>query len=58
MAKNPKTKKTELKDMPASEKSMTKEEMEKLKGGGAGQGIPGVETGLKKKPYPGSKQPG
>src|SRR5438128_97899 len=52
MAKNPKTKKTELKDLPASEKKMTKEEMEKLKGGAAGEGIPGVNLGLKKKPYP------
>lgn len=48
MTMNPKTKKTELKDMPISEKNMTKEEMEKLTGGAAGQGIPGVNLGLKK----------
>ena len=51
MTKNPKTKRTELKDMSISEKKMSKEEMEKLKGGAAGQGIPGIETGLKKKPH-------
>ena len=50
MEKYPKTKKTEVKDLSVSEKKMTKEEMEKLKGGAAGQGIPGIETGLKKKP--------
>ena len=50
MTKNTKTKNTEVKDLSIGEKKMTKEEMEKLKGGGAGQGIPGIETGLKKKP--------
>ena len=50
MTKNTKTKKTEVKDMSVSEKNMTKEEMEKLKGGTAGNGIPGIDLGLKKKP--------
>ena len=45
MAKNPKTKRTTIKDISVAEKKMTKEEMEKLKGGG--KSIPGLDIIVK-----------
>ena len=48
MTKNTKTKRTELKDMSISEKNMTKEEMEKLKGGA--KSLPGLDIIVKKTP--------
>ena len=48
MAKNPKTKRTAIKDMSVAEKNMTQEEMEKLKGGAKSK--PGYDVIVKKTP--------
>ena len=34
MAKNPKTKRTQIQDLPVAEQELTAEEMEKVEGGG------------------------
>ena len=48
MAKNPKTKRTAIKDMAVAEKNMTQEEMEKLQGGGKSK--PGYDVIVKEPP--------
>ena len=45
MTKNQKTKRTQIKDLSVSEKKMTKEEMERLKGGA--QSKPGLDIIVK-----------